>query len=229
LTSAAPPPRLLFVSGLKREAALARGPDALAVCGGGAVLAERLAAAPPSIALAISFGLCGGLDPALQSGDVVVGTRALAGGESLPADEGVARALADRLRARGERVRFGAVVDAAAPVLARAAKAELRRTTEGIAVDMESAAAGRFAAARGARFAILRVVADPAGRDLPALAARAARPDGSVDYAAVLLGLCRAPWQAPALVAAARDSGAAFAALGRCRRPPGLFLGLADL
>jgi hopanoid-associated phosphorylase len=229
LTRAAPPPRLLFVSGLKREAALAAGPDALAVCGGGEVLAERLAAAPPSIRLAISFGLCGGLDATLESGDVVVATRALGGGESLPADEAVARALADRLQAAGERVRLGAVADAAAPVLTRAAKAELRRVSEAIAVDMESAAAARFAARRGARFAVLRVVADPAGRDLPALAAHAVRPDGSVDYAAVLLGLCRAPWQAPALVATARDSAAAFAALGRCRRRPALFLGLADL
>ena len=127
------------------------------------------------------------------------------------------------------KLRHYPVADAAAPVLTRAAKAELRRVSAAIAVDMESGAAARFAAQRGARFVILRAVSDPASRDLPALAARAARPDGSVDHAAVLLGLCRAPWQAPDRVAAARDSAAAFAALGRCRRPPGLFLGLADL
>ncbi|MGO9771562.1 MAG: phosphorylase [Roseiarcus sp.] len=225
LTNAAPS-RLLFVSGLAREAGIACAPDALAVCGDGATLSARLAEAPAPLRLAISFGLCGGLDPAVRSGDVVIGARVLSGGAEFIADESVARQLAARLAAAGERVRLGAVAGVDAPVLTRAAKARLRQATGAVAVDMESGIAARFAADRNVPLAILRVVSDPAERDLPPLVARAVRPDGSVDLGAVTLGVILSPAQAPALIAAARDSAAAFAALRRCRRLPGLFLGL---
>jgi len=226
LANVAPPPRLLFVSGLAREAGIARAPDALAVCGGGATLAAKLAEALARLRLVVSFGLCGGLDPALRSGDVVIGAQVLCGGADVRTDESVARQLAARLAAAGERVRLGAVAGVDAPVLTRAAKARLRQATGAVAVDMESGIAARFAADRNVPLAILRVVSDPAERDLPPLVARAVRPDGSVDLGAVTLGVILSPAQAPGLIAAARDSAAAFAALRRCRRLPGLFLGL---
>jgi len=225
LTNPAPSAPLLFISGLAREAAIARAPDGLAICGGGAFLGAKLAATAP-FRLAISFGLCGGLDPALRSGDVVIGARVLCGGAGVVADERVARELAARLAAAGERVSLGAVVGVDAPVLTGAAKAELRRATMAAAVDMESGVAARFAADRGAPFAVLRVVSDPADRDLPPLVMKAVRSDGSVDLGAVVAGAMRSPAQIPGLIAAARDSAAAFAALRRCRRLPGLFLGL---
>jgi hopanoid-associated phosphorylase len=226
LANVAPPPRLLFVSGLAREAGIARPPDALAVCGGGATLAAKLAETLARLRLVVSFGLCGGLDPALRSGDVVIGAQVLCGGADVRTDESVARQLAARLAAAGERVRLGAVAGVDAPVLTRAAKARLRQATGAVAVDMESGIAARFAADRNVPLAILRVVSDPAERDLPPLVARAVRPDGSVDLGAVTLGVILSPAQAPGLIAAARDSAAAFAALRRCRRLPGLFLGL---
>ncbi len=226
MTNDAPSPRLIFVSGLARERRIARAPDALAVCGGGAALAAGLAEAPAPLRLVVSFGLCGGLDPALRSGDVVVATRVVCGGADVGADESVARQLAARLTAAGERVSLGAVAGVEAPVLSPAAKAELRKATGALAVDMESWTAARFAADRQTPFAVLRVVGDPAERDLPPLVAKAVRPDGSVDLGAVVFGLIRSPAQAPGLIAAARDGAAAFAALRRCRRLPGLFLGL---
>ncbi len=78
--NASPSSRLLLISGLKREAAIARAPDTLAICGGGATLCVKLAEATTPLRLTISFGLCGGLDPALRSGDVVIGTRVVVGG-----------------------------------------------------------------------------------------------------------------------------------------------------
>jgi hypothetical protein len=92
---------------------------------------------------------------------------------------------------------------------------------------MESLAAGRFALERRTPFAILRAVADPADRDLPPLVFQAVSSDGRIRTAAVLGGLIRSPGQLAGLVAAARDSRAAFGALRRCRGfLPGLFLGL---
>ena len=174
----------------------------------------------------ISFGLCGGLDPALRSGDVVIGTQVLADGASFMADESVARELAARLGAAGEHITLGAVAGVDAPILTRVAKDALRKATMAVGVDMESQIAARFAADHKAPFAILRVVSDPADRDLPPIVVRAVRSDGSIDLGAVASALVRSPAQTPGLIAAAHDSAIAFAALRRCRRLPGLFSGL---
>ena len=186
----------------------------------------KLAEATTPVRLTISFGLCGGLDPALRSGDVVIGTRVLAGGASVVADESVTRELAARLGAAGEHVTLGAVAAVGAPILTRAAKDALWKATAAVGVDMESQIAARFAADQKAPFAILRVVGDPADRDLPAIVVSAVRSDGSIDLGAVASALVRSPAQTPGLISTARDSSIAFAALRRCRRLPGLFSGL---
>ena len=189
-------------------------------------LRARLAEATTPQGLTISFGLCGGLDPALRSGDVVIGTQVLADGASFMADESVARELAARLRTAGEHITLGAVAAVDTPILTRVAKDALRKATMAVGVDMESQIAARFAADHKAPFAILRVVSDPADRDLPPIVVRAVRSDGSIDLGAVASALVRSPAQTPGLIAAAHDSAIAFAALRRCRRLPGLFSGL---
>jgi len=226
LKSVAPSSHLLFISGLKREAAIARASDALAICGSRETLRAKLAEATTPFRLTISFGLCGGLDPALRSGDIVIGTRVLASRASVMADESIARELATRLADAGERVSLGAVAGVDTPILTRAAKAELRNATMAIAVDMESHLAARLAAHHKTPFAILRVISDPADRDLPTLAAKALQPNGSIDLGAVASAFVRSPAQTPLVIATARDSATAFAALRRCRRLPGLFSGL---
>lgn len=226
MTSIARSSRLLFVSGLKREAAIAHAPNAHAICGDAATLRRRLAEVTAPIGLTVSFGICGGLDPSLRSGDVIVGAEVVTDSVSMMTDESVARELAARLAAAGERVRLGVVAGVVAPVLTRAAKAELHRATKAVSVDMESQIAARFAQDRNAPLAILRVVSDPASRDLPPLVMKAVRSDGSVDLAVVAYGATSSPVQIRGLLASARDSSAAFAALRRCRRLAGLFLGL---
>lgn len=226
MSTIAPASRLLFVSGLKREAAIAHAPGSLAICGGAATLHRRLAEASAHRGLTISFGICGGLDPSLRSGDIVIGTQVVTDSASVMTDERVAHELAARLTAAGERVHLGAVAGVDAPVMTRDAKAELRKATKASSVDMESQIAARFAVDRHTPFAVLRVVSDPADRNLPPLVMKAVKSDGSVDFGAVALGVMRSPGQTRGLLAGARDSSAAFAALRRCRRLPGLFLGL---
>ncbi len=226
MTNAARSSGLLFVSGLKREASIAHAPDSLAICGGAATLRARLAGATANLGLTVSFGLCGGLDPSLRSGDIVIGSHVVTDGVSVTTDEHVARELVARLKAAGERVSLGVVAGVDAPVLTRAAKAELRKATRAASVDMESQIAARFATDRNAPFAILRVVSDPAGRDLPPLVIKAVKSDGSVDLGVVAFGVMASPAQTRGLIAGVRDSSAAFAALRRVRRLPGLFLGL---
>ena len=80
--------RLLFVVGMKREAALIPGSGA-AICSGGDVglLERRLAAVDPGgLDGVVSFGLAGGLDPALAPGDLVLATSVIAPPHSFSLD-----------------------------------------------------------------------------------------------------------------------------------------------
>ena len=228
-----PSANVLIVCGLKREAAILKGPGRTTVCGDAPTLRLRLAEAaslrPP---LVVSWGLCGGLDPRLRPGDLVLGAEVVSDEGAVRTDEAVTASLAQRLGGVGERVVVERLASSDAPVLTAAAKAELRRSTGAAAVDMESLIAGQFALEQRAQFAILRAVADPARRALPPLALKAVDADGGVNAVAVIGALIRAPWQLAGLSALAADSRIAFDALKRCRSLlPGLFLGLgpADL
>ena len=224
---------VLIVCGLKREAAILAGPGRATVCGDAPTLRARLAEAVGlSPSLVISWGLCGGLDPRLRPGDLILGAEVVSGEEVIRTDEAATSTLAKRLGKAGRRVVVERLAAADAPVLTAAAKAELRRAAGAAAVDMESLTAGRFAAERRIPFAILRAVADPAERDLPPVVLKAVDSDGGVDVLALIGGLVRFPGQFAGLRAAALDSRAAFQALKCCRGLlPGLFLGLgaADL
>ncbi len=221
----APAASLLIVSGLQREAAILAGRGRLSICGDASTLRAKLAElADLRPSLVMSWGVCGGLDSRLRPGDLVVGAEVVSGEGSIRTDQAVTSALERRLIDAGARVVVERLAAADAPVLTVGAKAELRRATGGAAVDMESLLAGRFALERGAPFAILRAVADPADRDLPPLVVKAVNSDGRVNIVAVIGELFRFPGQFSGLLAAARDSKAAFRALKRCRS---LLLGLA--
>jgi adenosylhomocysteine nucleosidase len=225
--AAAPAASVLFVTGLKREAAMIAGPGRLAVCGDGPTLQARLdELADIPVANVISWGLCGGLDPRLRPGDLILGAEVVSAEGRIVTDDAVTSSLARRLTDAGARVAIERVAGVDSPVSTTRAKAELRVATGAAAVDMESLTAGRFALQRRTPFVILRAVADPADRDLPPLIFRAVGSGGGIRTAAVVGQLVRSPGQLSGLVAAARDSQAGFRALSRCRGLPGLFLGL---
>jgi hopanoid-associated phosphorylase len=227
-TPAAPAASVLIVSGLKREAAILAGPGRLAVCGDGPTLRARLAElADIRIELVISWGVCGGLDPRLRPGDLILGAEVVSADGPITTDEAVTSSLAQRLIDSGARAAVERVAGVSAAASTARAKAELFQATGAAAVDMESLTAARFALERRTPFAILRAVADPADRDLPPLVLNAVDSDGRINAAGVVGELVRSPAQFPGLLAAARDSWAAFRALSRCRGLlPGLFLGL---
>jgi adenosylhomocysteine nucleosidase len=223
-----PSASVLIVCGLKREAAILAGTGRTTLCGDASALRARLADATiVRSSLVVSWGLCGGLDPRLRPGDLILGAEVVSDEGAVRADEAVTSSLAQRLGGAGARVVIERLAASAAPVLTAAAKAELRRATGAAGVDMESLIAGQFALEQRAPFAILRAVADPAERDLPPLVLRAVDSDGGVDAAAIIKELIRSPTQFAGLRALAADSRAAFQALKRCRSLlPGLFLGL---
>jgi hopanoid-associated phosphorylase len=211
-----PSPVILVAVGLRAEAALLPGRPAAAegglraVIGGGdpSHLAALLAEQGEGAVAVLSFGIAGGLDPALAPGDLVVATRVRGPRGAWQADLGWAAALA---RATGARL--GVVAGATAVVADPAAKRALRLATGALAVDLESEAAAAFAAARGLPFVALRAIADTAEETVPAAAAVGLTRDGRPAPGRVMLALLRRPGDLPALLQVARRARTALEAL----------------
>ncbi|HKM64762.1 MAG TPA: hypothetical protein VJY39_19970 [Acidisphaera sp.] len=163
----------------------------------------------------VSFGLAGGLDPALAPGALVIPEAVrLATGETLPADP----ALIARFGGPTHKL----MLAAEAPVADAADKTVLFAHTGAVAVDLESGAVAEVARSRGLPWAVVRVVCDPAGRDLPRAALAALDPSGGgIAGMRVLAWVLRRPGQVPALLRLARDAAAAQRTLARVRLAPG--------
>lgn len=127
------------------------------VCGGiGAEAARRAAEAVIATyapTLIYSAGFAGALDPTLKVGEVLQPRRVVnaSDGSSVNFDQG-----------EGVLVSFGSV---ASP----AQKASLRDSFGAQAVDMEAAAVARSAEARGAAFAVVKVISDEFDFSFPAM------------------------------------------------------------
>ncbi len=225
-------PALLVITGLRREARIAAGDGVATLCSGGdsRALAGLLESLPPPSAGVLSFGLGGGLSPALRSGDVVVASHVIATGEPLETDRDWHARIVSAIEHK-QSLHHGLVAGRDAVQARAAEKASLHLESGALAVDMESHMAGDYARRHGLPFAVIRAVSDPVHRSLPAIATDALRPDGNVDLAKVLAGVLQRPGQIPALTAAGIDSERAFASLRRVRRLLGPLFGLggADL
>jgi adenosylhomocysteine nucleosidase len=149
----------------------------------------------------ISFGLAGGLDPALQPGALIVPRAVVLGAEQWNADP----ALSARLGGDTGH----AVVGGGEIVATAAAKAALRRATGAAAVDLESAAVARA----GLPFAVLRAVCDPADRDLPHAATAALDAKGRIGALRVALAAVAHPRELPGLIRLTGDAARARRAL----------------
>jgi adenosylhomocysteine nucleosidase len=215
--------KIAVIVGMNSEGALLPSGISWAAAGGVTrrvtELAERLLAEGAEGLL--SFGIAGGLDPALRSGDLLVGETVQWEGERFAADA----AWATHLLSSIPGTRKGIV----AAVSRIAATPEAKRALyEGGAsvVDMESGAMARVAAAAGKPFAVLRAVADPAQRGLPRSVFVGLAPDGSARPLAVMGALCKRPWELPGLIRVGMDSQAALSALRNAVQVVGPTLGM---
>ena len=213
------PRPVLIVTGLAQEARIAAGPGMTVICSSSDPQQLRALLTvfdPATIRGVISFGVAGGLDPTLKSGDVVVATEVLAGddrwlagfsfGEGLIASVGLGRRVVRGLLAGAEEV-----------VSASHVKAALHSETGAAAVDMESHIAADYAARARLPFAALRVISDPASRALPALAASVIKPNGDIDLRKVMNGIVRNPLALRDLVSTGLDFNRALRSLRGCR------------
>lgn len=163
----------------------------------------------------VSFGVAGGLDPALMPGSVVIadGVTAPDGGRILT-DTAWADGLARNL-ASGLAVTRAPIAGSDTVLASTAGKRELRDSTGAAAVDMESQGIGQVAAAAGIPFLAVRAIADPAARAIPPWLLTCVTEDGGLRPAAVIAPLLARPWKVWALIGLARENGKALGSLRR--------------
>lgn len=209
--------RIGVVVGLRAEARCLQGLEVVVACSGARPEGARAEAArliAEGVAGLVSFGLAGGLAPALAAGDLVLAASVLLPGGGRIATDAAWRGGLTKLLGRVrwcEEPLAGSERLVASP----AAKAVLHATCAAGAVDMESHAVAAAAATAGLPFLVIRAIADPSHRAIPAVAQSALGPDGALRRSAVLAGLLRRPQDLAALLRLGRDSARAFATLRR--------------
>lgn len=214
------PRPVLIVTGLVQEARIAAGPGMMVICSSSdprqlrALLATLDASTFRGV---ISFGVAGGLDPTLKSGDIVVATEVLAGDTRWLAGSALNEELIANATLGRRRVVRGGLAGVEQLVAGIAKKAALWVETGAAAVDMESHIAAAYATEAGVPFAALRVISDPANRALPALARDAIKPNGDIDVRRVLRGVARNPMTLRSLVSTGIDFNRALRSLRGCR------------
>lgn len=216
---------VLIVTGLHQEARIAEGRGLTVVCSGSSPrqLRDHMSGFnAASVRGIISFGVAGGLDPALRSGDVVIATDVVSGADRWQALAPAEDDLAMLQVTGGPRIVSGRLAGSETVVVGQSGKAALREVTAAAAVDMESHIAAAYAEDNGLPFAAVRVISDPATRALPQLAMDALKPNGQVDIWKVMRGIALNPMAIPALVSAGRDFNRALRSLSGCR---GLLIG----
>jgi adenosylhomocysteine nucleosidase len=165
--------------------------------------------------LLLSFGVAGGLDPALGPGTLVIADQVVApDGRRLPTDAPWANAVGGALGAE-PGIRLGSIAGSAAAITTVDGKQALHEASGSLAVDMESHAVANVAKEAGLPFLALRAIADPATRAIPPWVMRAVGDDGSVNPTAIIRPLLPRPWAVWSLIGLARENGAALATLRR--------------
>ena len=214
------PRPVLIVTGLIQEARIASGPGMTVICSSSDPRQLRALLTvfdPATIKGVISFGVAGGLDPTLKSGDVVVATEVLAGDARWLAGLSLNDDLIASMGLGRRRIVRGRLAGAEQVVAARHLKEALHLETGAAAVDMESHIAADYSAKSGLPFAALRVVSDPAHRALPSLAMAAIKPNGDIDFRKILHSVVRNPLTLRDLVSTGIDFNRALRSLRGCR------------
>ena len=228
--------RIAVVTGLAAEAKLIekahkrakRIPPPLACAGANAERARTHAARliEQGAEVVVSFGLCGGLDPDLRPGDLLLAEDIVFGsGQRIPVPASLRVHLATRLREAGITVTGGNLFGSDMPVATADEKQGLFGKTGARAVDMESHGIAAATQAAGAQALVVRVVADPAERNLPKAALNAVGPDGRLRLFRSLATMYVRPWEGPALIRLAYEARLGFDTLERVAADPNLLFG----
>lgn len=210
-----------IICGLKSEAqavssALGGAAIRIGVSGANAERAEELAKdfCKVGAGAVLSVGVSGGLDPACQPGNLIIGDRVItADGSAYASDLGLLKSLVTS--EVGKDATCGSLFGSDDIIASADEKAALFSKHGCLAVDMESHGAARAAHHAGVPFIAIRAIADPADRALPKAALGAVAEDGSTRVFKTLGAALGDPKQFPALMKLGGDSNAASKTLRR--------------
>jgi hopanoid-associated phosphorylase len=164
----------------------------------------------------VSFGIAGGLDPALSPGDLVLADSVcLPGGRAIRTDPAWRNACADLVSRSGFQIQGGTLLGSDREVALASEKRRLFDLRNAVAVDMESHGVAEITEAAAVPFLVVRAVADPAGRSLPSAVIGSMAPNGRVRPGLVAGRICLKPWQIGQVLRLRRDLQVALSALGR--------------
>jgi adenosylhomocysteine nucleosidase len=165
-----------------------------------------------------SWGMAGGLDPALSAGAILLPTEVLGpDGRIVNTEPGWRNRLSAAVAAHAP-VRSGRLLTTPRAIGSVADKAELFRTTGAVAVDMESAAIGAVAQQHQLPFMAVRVVVDSATDVLPRAVTAAADNEGHLQIWRLIGALALAPNDLAPLIRLARRYRAANRSLAAIAR-----------
>jgi adenosylhomocysteine nucleosidase len=222
-----------FVTGLAVEAGVLRrnaashtpGIETMIACAGADALRARRKAEDLLKAGAgalVSFGIAGGLDPALGPGDIVLPEAVVVpGGSAVVTGAAWRLRLVDLAAKKGHRVAGGKLAGSDHAVATVAGKRALFEASGAVAVDMESHAVALAAEAAGVPLLVVRAVIDPADRALPKAVLGSIAPNGRARKALVTARLVLRPWEVRQVDRLRQDTGAALRALGELVRAAG--------
>jgi adenosylhomocysteine nucleosidase len=205
-----PQSSLAFITGLTAEARLLAGLPCITRAGGGTpagAAGQAEAAIRAGAKALVSFGLAGGLDPALEAGTILRPATVLWRKASFPTDADLTAALGG--------VTYGKLLAAEATIVSAREKQAAYAATGAAAVDLESGAVAEIAHRHGVPFAVLRAICDTASENLPPAALEALDPAGKIKFLRLAQSLLRQPGQIQALLALAAHANTARKNLGR--------------
>lgn len=157
--------------------------------------------------LLVSFGVSGGLHPALETGDLVLADRVLAWDPDLHelsptqvlpvsfrADAGLIDYIAEKFQENTIHFYRGPILCSPKPISTAASKLSAHRLTGALAVDMESRAACEVAEEAGLPFFCLRAVCDPVDQTVAEALLSTVDEQGNPKIGYLLAHLVRRPW-----------------------------------
>ncbi|MEE9545112.1 MAG: purine phosphorylase [Rhodospirillales bacterium] len=164
----------------------------------------------------LSFGLAGGIAPALTAGALIIPKEVVAAdGRRFIPDAAWLNGLHAKL-AKGIDINVSSLAGSDQAVTTTTAKRALRESTGAVAVDMESHAVADLASASGVPFLVVRAVADAYDRTVPEwIVNKGVGENGRSRPLSLLAALALRPRALPALIALAGDSRKAIATLRR--------------
>jgi adenosylhomocysteine nucleosidase len=172
---------------------------ALSGIGRAAAAAAAQALVDAGVSALMTFGMAGGLDPALKPGSVVIPRELIAPDGARYA---ASRAWREQVAAAVSAlcaVSEGNLLTSAHAIQTPADKAAAFRATGAAAVDMESVAVAEIAAKHNLPFIAVRVIVDTAADMLPRAVVAASRA-GKVQFARLIGGLILAPREIASLI-----------------------------